>query len=93
MTFSVKIHNVIENGKPLKAVASVTMDGMFAVHNVRVIKSEKGMFIGMPYETYKDKDGKDTRRDVFHPINSEARKAMEEAVIATYNEKVNAANA
>ena len=93
MTFSVKIHNVIENGKPLKAVASVTMDGMFAVHNVRVIKSEKGMFIGMPYETYKDKDGKHTRRDVFHPINSEARKAMEEAVIAAYNEKVNAANA
>lgn len=93
MTFSVKIHNVIENGKPLKAVASVTMDGMFAVHNVRVIKSEKGMFIGMPYETYKDKDGKDTRRDVFHPINSEARKAMEKAVIAAYNEKVNAANA
>ena len=93
MTFSVKIHNVIENGKPLKAVASVTMDGMFAVHNVRVIKSEKGMFIGMPYETYKNKDGKDTRRDVFHPINSEARKAMEEAVIAAYNEKVNAANA
>ena len=93
MTFSVKIHNVIENGKPLKAVASVTMDGMFAVHNVRVIKSEKGMFIGMPYETYKDKDGKDTRRDVFHPINSEARKAMEEAVIAAYKEKVNAANA
>ena len=93
MTFSVKIHNVIENGKPLKAVASVTMDGMFAVHNVRVIKSEKGMFIGMPYETYKDKDGKDTRRDVFHPINSEARKAMEEAVITAYNEKVNAANA
>ena len=93
MTFSVKIHNVIENGKPLKAVASVTMDGMFAVHNVRVIKSEKGMFIGMPYVTYKDKDGKDTRRDVFHPINSEARKAMEEAVIAAYNEKVNAANA
>ena len=70
MTFSVKIHNVIENGKPLKAVASVTMDGMFAVHNVRVIKSEKGMFIGMPYETYKDKDGKDTRRDVLHHINS-----------------------
>lgn len=93
MTFNVKIHNVIENGKPLKAVASVTMDGMFAVHNVRVIKSDKGMFIGMPYETFKDKDGKETRRDVFHPINSEARKAIEEAVIAAYNEKVNAVNA
>ncbi len=93
MTFNVKIHTVIENGKPLKAVASVTMDGMFAVHNVRVIKYDKGMFIGMPYEIYKDKDGKENRRDVFNPINSDARKAIEEAVIAAYNEKVNAVNA
>ena len=90
MTFNVRIHNTFDNDHPVKGTASVTMDGMFAVHNVRVIKSEKGMFIGMPYETYKDKDGKDTRRDVFHPINSEARKAMEEAVIAAYTEKVNA---
>lgn len=90
MTFNVRIHNVIENGKPLKAVASVTMDGMYAVHNIRVIQTEKGTFIGMPFESYKNKDGKDTRRDVFHPVNSEARKAMEDAVIAAYNEKVNA---
>jgi len=45
MTFNVRIHSTIENGKPLKAVASVTMDGMYAVHNVRVIQTEKGMDI------------------------------------------------
>ena len=36
MQFDVKIRNVIENGKPLKALASVTVDGSFTIHNVRV---------------------------------------------------------
>ena len=94
MTFSVKIHSTYDNDHPIKGIASVTMDDMFAVHGVKIVNSKKkGLFIAMPNETFKDKDGKDTRRDVFHPINSEARKAMEEAVIAAYNEKVNAANA
>ena len=90
MQFEVKVRKIIDNDKPLKAVCSVTMDGMFAVHNVRVIKTDKGCFIGMPFESYADKDGNEQRRDVFHPISSEARKAMEEAVIAAYEAKVNA---
>ena len=40
MQFDVKIRKVIENGKPLKAVASVTVDGAFVIHNVRVIETE-----------------------------------------------------
>lgn len=90
MKFEVKVRKVIDNDKPLKAVCSVTMDGMFTVHNVRVIKTGKGSFIGMPYEFYTDKDGIVQRRDVFHPISSEARKAMEKAVIAAYEAKLNA---
>lgn len=90
MQFEVKVRKLIDNDKPLKAVCSVTMDELFAVHNVRVIKTDKGMFIGMPFESYTDKDGNEQRRDVFHPISSEARMAMEEAVIAAYEAKVNA---
>ena len=88
MTFDVKIHKLIDNGLPLKATATVTMDGGYAVHNVRVIKTDKGTFMGMPFESYKDKDGNEKRKDVFHPITSEARKAMEDAVIAAYEAKV-----
>ena len=36
MQFDVKIRKVIENSKPLKALASVTVDGSFTIHNVRV---------------------------------------------------------
>lgn len=90
MQFEVKVHKIINNDKPLKVICSVTLGEMFAIYNVRVIKTDKGMFIGMPFEVYTDKDGNEQRRDVFHPISSEARKAMEEAVIAAYEAKVNA---
>lgn len=88
MEFNVKIRKIIENGKPLKATCSVTMDNMFTVHGVKVIKTEKGSFIAMPFESYKDAEGNEQRRDVFHPITSEARRAMEVAVLAAYEAKV-----
>ena len=59
MQFDVKIRKVIENGKPLKALASVTVDGSFTIHNVRVIKTENAQFVAMPYATFKDADGKE----------------------------------
>lgn len=88
MKYSVKVRKLIENGKPLKATCSVTMDGEFAVHGVKVIETEKGRFIAMPSETYKDSDGNEQFRDTCHPITSEARKAMEEAVLSAYEAKV-----
>ncbi len=41
--------------------------------------------MAMPEEVYKGQDGKDARRDIFHPINSEARAAMEAAVLSAYD--------
>lgn len=88
MKFTVKIRNVFDNDKAMKAVASVTIDNAFAIHDVKVIKTEDKTFIAMPYETYTDKDGKETRRDVAHPINAETRKALESAVISAYEQKI-----
>ena len=88
MQFDVKIRKVIENGKPLKALASVTVDGSFTIHNVRVIKTENAQFVAMPYATFKDADGKDVRRDIVHPIKSEVRKSLEVAVFAAYEQKL-----
>ncbi len=88
MKYSVKVRKVIENGKPLKAICSVTMDEQFTVHGVKVIRTEKGRFIAMPSEAYKDNEGNEQSRDVCHPITSEARKAVEEAVLAAYDAKI-----
>ena len=84
MQFDVKIRKVIENGKPLKALASVTVDGSFTIHNVRVIKTENAQFVAMPYATFKDADGKDVRRDIVHPIDSELRNEIEEEILSAY---------
>ena len=32
----------------MKAVASVTFDGEFVIHDIKVIESQNGLFIAMP---------------------------------------------
>ena len=88
MKFSVIIRKVFDDDKPMKAVASVTIDDAVAVHNVKVIKTDDKTFVAMPFEAYKNKDGKETRRDGVHPITSEVRTELEEAVITAYEQKI-----
>ncbi len=88
MKYSVVIRSVFDNDRPLKAVASVTLDDDIAIHNVKVIKTADKTFIAMPFENHTDKNGNETRRDVVHPISAEARKKLEEAVIAAYEQKI-----
>ncbi len=86
MQISVKIRKILSDGKPVKAVVSITLDEQYAVHGVKVIETEKGRFIAMPNEFHKDKDENAVRHDIFHPITSSARKALEDAVYAAYDE-------
>ena len=88
MEFNVKIRRMFDDDTALKAVCSVTLNNEFVVHNVKVIKTRNGVFTTMPYETHKDADGKELHRDVFHPITSDARKAMENAVLDAYETAV-----
>ena len=60
----VRLRKVGEEGK-LKAIASVTFDDEFVVHDIKVIEGEKGLFIAMPSK--KAMDGE--YRDIAHPIN------------------------
>ena len=75
----VKIRRTFETA-PLKAVASVTFDGQFAVHDIKVISTQDKLFIVMP--SRKNSDG--TYRDIAHPINAPFRSALEHAVLEAY---------
>lgn len=68
----------------MKAVASITIDGEFVVHDIKVIEGDKGLFVTMPYK----KDGNGERKDVAHPIVTETRKSIQDAIIAKYNEAI-----
>jgi stage V sporulation protein G len=74
----VELHDLGDSG-PTKAIGSVTIGNVFVVHGVRVVDSEKGLFVAMPQR----KDG-DRYRDVAHPVTSEMRALVGSAVLEEY---------
>ena len=53
----VTIDHIADAGAKIKAYATVTFDGSFQVHGVRLAESKKGLNIFMPQRVY-EKDGK-----------------------------------
>ncbi len=76
----ISIHIVEKEDSKLKAVASVTIQDAIAIHGVKVIEGEKGLFIAMPARKTQDKGFK----DIVHPINAEARELLEKSIIEEY---------
>ncbi len=72
-----------QKDKKVKAYATITLDNVFVVHNLKIVAFEDGVKIFMP--SRKTNDG--TNKDIAHPITNELRKHIEEKVIAAYNEK------
>lgn len=74
-------------GSKVKAIASANIGGAFAIHGIKVIESQKGLFIQMPQASY-EKDGKKQYTDQFHPITADARNELNAAVMEAYEEKL-----
>ena len=71
----------------VKAFASANIGGAFAIHGLRVVDGEKGMFVAMP-STSCQRDGKTEYQETFHPISNEARKELNDAVLQAYEQKL-----
>ena len=76
----IRIKKVASEGK-MKAVAAVTFDNAFAVHDVKVIEGPEKLFVAMP--SRRTPDG--GYRDIAHPINSDMRNMLESKVLAAYD--------
>ena len=76
----IRIKKVASEGK-MKAVASVTFDNAFAVHDVKVIEGPEKLFVAMP--SRRTPDGE--YRDIAHPINSDMRNMLESKVLSAYD--------
>ena len=79
----VTVRLVGKEGK-MKAVASITIDGVFAVHDIKIIDGEKGMFIAMP--SRKTLDGE--YRDIAHPINQDTRSILQTLILDKYYKEI-----
>lgn len=80
----VRIRLVNKDDSKLKAVASITIDDCFVVHDVKIIDGNDGFFIAMP--SRKTADGE--FKDVAHPIKSETRNEIIESVLEAYKNEV-----
>ncbi|EFI42324.1 MULTISPECIES: septation regulator SpoVG [Peptoniphilus] len=80
----VRIRKLPDEDK-MKAIVSVTFDNEIVIHDIKIIEGTESLFIAMPSRKLPNGEF----RDIAHPINAEARKAIEEAVFAKYEEIVN----
>jgi stage V sporulation protein G len=78
----VRVRIVKKDDSKLKAVASVTIEDCFVVHDIKVIEGTEGYFIAMP--SRKTNDGE--YKDIAHPINTETREALRTAILAAFEE-------
>lgn len=75
----VKIRKLMSGGR-LRAVVSVTIDDMLAIHDIKVVQGDERLFVAMPSR----KDDNGIFRDIVHPISSDARKLFEESILTAY---------
>ncbi|SFW42986.1 septation regulator SpoVG [Ruminococcus flavefaciens] len=79
----VKIRKIMSEGR-LRAVVSLTIDDMLAVHDIKVVQGDERLFVAMP--SRKDENG--VFRDIVHPISSSARKLFEETILEAYERQL-----
>lgn len=88
MNIKVEIKKVIKSEKPVKAYANIIIDDAVVIHSVAVVENDKGRHMSMPMTSWKTSKGEEITKPVCHPITSPARKVIEEALFAAYDESV-----
>ncbi len=76
----IRIRIVKKDDNKLKAVASLTIDDCFAVHDIKVIEGNQGLFIAMP--SRKTPEG--SFKDIVHPLNTETRDNLSKLILDEY---------
>ncbi|MDR2578730.1 MAG: SpoVG family protein [Chitinispirillales bacterium] len=75
----------LRNEEKLKAFASITLDSCLVVRGLRVINGSNGYFVSMPSKRRRN----GMYQDIFHPINNETRKLIEDKVLDAFEAELN----
>lgn len=76
----IKIRRLLNEGR-LRAVISITLDDMLAIHDIKVVQGDERLFAAMP--SRKDENG--IFRDIVHPITPAARNSLEDEILEAYS--------
>lgn len=70
----------VETDTRVKGIASITIDDSFVIHDIKMLESERGLFVAMPSRRTPNGEF----RDIAHPINKEAREIIQNAILNEY---------
>ena len=79
---SVSVRKIEKEGSRMRGIASIVLDDSFAVHDIRIIEGDNGLFIAMPSRKAADGD----YRDIAHPINSGTRERIQSTILTRYQQ-------
>lgn len=80
---NVKIYKARQGG-PVLAYANVILDRQFIIRGITLIEKDGRRFISMP--SRRVRNGERHFRDTAHPLNSEVREELTEAIFDAYEE-------
>ena len=80
---SVNVKKIEKENSRMKGIASILLDDMIAIHDIRIISGDNGLFVAMPSR----KTAAGDYRDIVHPISPEGREIIESAILAEYNKE------
>lgn len=81
----VRIRMVKKTDSKLRAVASITIDNCFVVHDIKIIEGNEGFFIAMP--SRKAGNAQNEHKDIAHPINTETREMIKKAILDAFEKE------
>ena len=78
----IRIREVRHSDGRLRAVASITIDDCFVVHDIKIFERDGELFIAMPSRRTADGEYK----DIAHPLNQETRDMLQKLILGRYRE-------
>ena len=85
MKLQARIDRMVQKGN-VKAIASVSLDGMFVVKGLKVMDGKKGLFVSMPQESYPGKDGQKQYSNTFFALTNSAKMQLQQVVLDAYQQ-------
>lgn len=79
----IRIRKIIPQGR-LRGIISITLDDLFAVHDIKVVQGDDRLFVAMPSR----RDDNGVYRDIVHPITPAARNEIEGEILSAYKREI-----
>ena len=76
----VRVRKVKQETGKLRAIASITIDNCFTVHDIKIFEGTESLHIAMPSR----KTAEGGFKDVAHPLNNETRTMIQTIVLDEY---------